>query len=412
MGGIDQERGAPQQSARALVTRALDRQLNEIVDEAHASVFEIPAYRRHNASPLPDDVGEHIEAHFKTALEIYAAGRPPTREDVVPIRPRATRRVAMGISVADFIHAFEASEGRYVHRVLQFADDKRLSPELPSLIMNTRQYFYMATVEAAEVYLEEERLRAASGEGIRRDLLDDLLAGRLPPAGPALDAARDAGLDTRSSCVVVVALLTTPADDYALRSAAATLARATGSPLQPLVVARRDDIVVVLPAPNDGIEALATRLEEAQHRLATHGLAFAVGISTVHEGLESVADAYKEAAGACERLLPSPGVVVLPTMSTFDYLVWRGDGTARHLIRPSIGRFVAQDLNEDGALIDTLRVYFEADLNATRTAERLHLHVNTVYYRLTKIADSSDCDVRRVSDVVEILIAARLLGAA
>jgi PucR-like helix-turn-helix protein len=38
--------------------------------------------------------------------------------------------------------------------------------------------------------------------------------------------------------------------------------------------------------------------------------------------------------------------------------------------------------------------------------------VNTAHYRLAKIAERTDCDLRRVSDLIEILIAARLADAA
>jgi DNA-binding PucR family transcriptional regulator len=51
-------------------------------------------------------------------------------------------------------------------------------------------------------------------------------------------------------------------------------------------------------------------------------------------------------------------------------------------------------------------------MNAKTAAERLHLHVNTIYYRLERIAERTGCDLRRLADVMELLIAVRLLGAA
>jgi DNA-binding PucR family transcriptional regulator len=43
---------------------------------------------------------------------------------------------------------------------------------------------------------------------------------------------------------------------------------------------------------------------------------------------------------------------------------------------------------------------------------RLHLHVNTAYYRLERIAERTGCYLRRLADVMELIIAIRLLGAA
>ena len=61
------------------------------------------------------------------------------------------------------------------------------------------------------------------------------------------------------------------------------------------------------------------------------------------------------------------------------------------------------------ALIATLVEYAACDLNAKVAARRLHLHVNTAYYRLERIAERTGCDLRRLADVVELLIAVRML---
>lgn len=66
-------------------------------------------------------------------------------------------------------------------------------------------------------------------------------------------------------------------------------------------------------------------------------------------------------------------------MSTFDYLVLRPDETAARLIRPELRRFVEQDVERGGALVETLLRYAAHDMNATRTAAAMHMHVNTAY---------------------------------
>src|SRR5205085_1996866 len=89
--------------------------------------------------------------------------------------------------------------------------------------------FDVAIAHAADVYLEAEELMASTGERLRRDLLEDLLAGQAPPPGPRLDAARAAGLDHRARCVVIAALPTEPIEDpHALRAAARASRRVTG----------------------------------------------------------------------------------------------------------------------------------------------------------------------------------------
>jgi DNA-binding PucR family transcriptional regulator len=98
-------------------------------------------------------------------------------------------------------------------------------------------------------------------------------------------------------------------------------------------------------------------------------------------------------------------------MSAFDYLTLRPDATAGRLIAPTVHDFVTQDALEGAPLISTLRAYVACDLNARRAAEQLHIHVNTAHYRLGRIAERTGCDLRRVGDLIEILIAARLADA-
>jgi DNA-binding PucR family transcriptional regulator len=131
----------------------------------------------------------------------------------------------------------------------------------------------------------------------------------------------------------------------------------------------------------------------------------------VHSGLLDVPEAYAEAQVARDGLGGSPGVLALSMLTSFDYLVLREDETARRLIRPEVRRFVAEDVAAGGTLIATLLEFATCDLNARTAAERLHLHVNTAYYRLERIAERTGCDLRRVADLIELLVPARLADA-
>jgi DNA-binding PucR family transcriptional regulator len=201
-------------------------------------------------------------------------------------------------------------------------------------------------------------------------------------------------------------------DEQLLRSAAVALGRATGCVAAPLSIVRQGEIVVIAATGASQVRFVWERLVEVQARLAPGGVPLVVGVSTVVPGVGSVADAYREAAAARLAGGQVPSVVALPAMSAFEYLTLRVDPTAARLIAPAIHEFVEQDLADGGSLVATLREYVACDLNARRAAERLRIHVNTAHYRLAKIAERTDCDLRRVSDLIEILIAARLADAA
>ncbi len=56
--------------------------------------------------------------------------------------------------------------------------------------------------------------------------------------------------------------------------------------------------------------ALRSRLETACERAASEGIALAVGVSTVHRGLDAVGAAYREALQAARLVADAGGVLV------------------------------------------------------------------------------------------------------
>jgi DNA-binding PucR family transcriptional regulator len=243
---------------------------------------------------------------------------------------------------------------------------------------------------------------------VRRDLLEDLLAGRPPAPGPKLTAARDAGLHPPAPCVVIVAVpLTATDDEHALRAVAVALSRAVGSILQPLTVTRHDELVLIARADGDPAP-LVEALGQAHERLAAAGAKLAIGVSAVQNGLDQVGAAYAEAQAALERVRPAGGLLALPLMSAFDCLALFGRGTARRRIPETLRRFVADDLADGRILTTTLLEYVASDLNAKLTAQRLYVHPNTARYRLAKIEERTGCDLRSVADVIDLVIAVRV----
>jgi hypothetical protein len=394
-------------AAIASLRDTLAGRLGELADAATQLILaEIPAYRDATTA-LRDDVREHVLSHLRISLATFSEARAVTREELLFVRGHAARRVGH-VPIAEFVNAFYVGERVMWEEALASARDEDSRRAALVFASHLPRYFEVATTHAAEVYIEAEEQLAATGERIRRDLLEDLVGGLPVAAGPRMDAARAAGLEPGSACLVVSAVATpSPDDESLLRSAAAALARAVGGVLAPLTVVRHGKIDLVVRAPDHGADEVRQRLERTQRRLEDGGLSLAIGVSTVVSGLNAIADAYREAELARASLDSSPGVVALSGMSAFEYLTLRRDPTASRLIRDPIRDFVRDDARQGGALIATLSEYVASDLNARRAAERLHIHVNTAHYRLGRIAERTGCDLHRVADLVEILIAAR-----
>lgn len=124
----------------------------------------------------------------------------------------------------------------------------------------------------------------------------------------------------------------------------------------------------------------------------------------MHAKLTDVPKAY-----ARDGLAGCGGVLALSSLSTFNHLVLSNEGTARRLIDPKIRQFIEEDLAAGGSYIDTINAYVASDLNAKVAAELLHLHVNTAYYRLERIAERTGLDLRKLPEVIDLLVAVRLL---
>jgi len=394
------------------IAGALEARRDELVATAFDAIrARLPVYR--DADPaLAEDVVGHIRTHHDLLCAVMRRGRPAEVRDFRFVARHAALRARRGFALSDFLEAFRC----YHHVVWEaMADAARDSgagaDEVLAAAGSVLRYVDLAATEASAAFLEAQQLLVADSDRVRRDLLEDLLAGRDPESAAGLAAARDAGLDGTAGGLVVAALPTTaPEDDGALRRAANALATAISARRgpRPLTVTRHGEIVLVRAVADGERPALVGPLERARAAPAARRLALAVGVSTVQPGLAALGDAYREASLALGRVAATGGVLSLADLTPFEYLTMRDDAVARRMVDPDIARFVAEDRAHGGMLIRTLVAYAEADLNAKAASEALLIHVNTAHHRLGRIAERTGRDLRRLSDVIDLLIAIRI----
>jgi hypothetical protein len=393
-----------------LIARALESRREGLTAVAVEEIkSRMRAYRR--ADPdLLEDVRAHVAEHHDLLCAVLRRGRPAQAREFEFVGRHAALRARRGIPLSAFLEAFRAYHNIVWDAVL---DATRDGPEAAAEALDAARtvirHIDLATTEASAAYLEAQQLRLAEGDRVRRDLLEDLLAGRPPGTASRLAAARAAGLEGEVRCVLVAALPTVaPEDEGVLRLAANGLATAIRGKGSPLAVTRHGEIVVVGALAPGKRPAFREPLERACRRLATRGVELAAGVSTIQDGVATLGDAYREASLALCRVADAGGVLSLADMSAFEYLTLREDPAAKRLIAPEIERFVIEDREHGGALTRTLLAYAAADLNAKAAAEELLIHVNTAHHRLGRIAEKTGCDLRRLSDVIDLLIAIRL----
>jgi sugar diacid utilization regulator len=403
---------APDAAGADVIATALESRREYLISASVDAIqSRMSAYRQADPALL-EDVGAHIGEHHDLLCAVLRRGRPATARELGFVGRHAAMRARRGIALVDFLEAFRTYHNVFWDAVVDASQESHeAAGEALDAARTAIRYIDLATTEASVAYLEAQQL-LADGDRVRRDLLEDLLASRAPGTAAALAAARAAGLQGDVRCVLVAALPNAaPQDDGVLRLAANALAAAIRGRNSPLAVTRHGEIVLVRAVAPGERPSLAGPLENACRKVASRGVALAVGVSTVQDGVASLGDAYREASLALGRVAETGGVLSLPDTSAFEYLTLREDAVARRMIAPEIERFVVEDRAHGGALTRTLLAYAAADLNAKAAAEELLIHVNTAHHRLGRIAEKTGCDLRRLSDVIDLLIAIRLTDA-
>jgi sugar diacid utilization regulator len=396
-------------AVQAAILRRLEERREDVVARTVERIWaSIAAYGAVEPLGLANDVRQHVDEHHQVLVRLLAAGKAPSREDILFTRRHTAARVGR-IPIADYMQAFRTYLDVIWLVLLEEVTDEASAQAVLRLVGPVLDYVNLATTYAAELYLEIEQLELAGGERVRRDLLEDLVAGRPVVPGPRQDAARAAGLGPNTPCLAVVAVPRAQAgDEHLLRSASGAIARACGGQLKPLTVFRRDEIVVVAPVRGSRARQVVDAMRETQERLAGQQVQLAIGVSTIHPGLASVVSAYREARGAAECLGPSGGVLALPALSAFDYLISFRDATAERLVSEASQRFVQDDLEHGGVLTGTILAYVDCNLNVKAMSERLYIHSNTAHHRLNRIAEQTGLDLRKLEDVLDLVVAIRL----
>lgn len=74
----------------------------------------------------------------------------------------------------------------------------------------------------------------------------------------------------------------------------------------------------------------------------------------------------------------------------------------------TLGKIKCYDVQNQGNLIETLRVYFRNDGNLRRTAEEMFMHKNSIMYRIKKIEEITGLDLHNAEDRFNLQLGLKL----
>jgi hypothetical protein len=351
-----------------------------------------------------DDVRVLSTATGAILGEAFANATPVRREDVPIVREHAARRVHQGVSLDAFLHAYRAALFGYWDAAATEAARLDISRDASlALARFAFEAIDTITTHAAEAYLREEgKVRTRSGRAAR-DLIDRLLGGlavdedRRPEAAP--------GLDPRGELITIVGRVhgSNQASTDALQAGRDMLEESLAlGRSAPLTTIRQGEIVAIAAAASSHhtIERLQMSRRRAREEREVD-LRF--GFSAPATGFAGVPRSYREAALAASYATPERAVVSLVDLSSFQCALLGADATTRAVIASKGKKLQAMGAEERGMAEETVRAFAAADLNVSSAAAAMHLHPNTVRYRLARIASASGHDPRTFAGLLELL---------
>lgn len=345
---------------------------------------EIAGYRR-----LPTTVVDHqiltiARSNVELCFDSIAGGSSPDSAQLEPFRASARDRASEGMPLEDLLHAYRLG-GRLGWRAIADVahdDEQAVLVEIAARVM---RYVDDVSAAVAQAYLDERQQLVSEEERTARDLFDAII--RDAPLGGRLEhlaevrgfelgdryhpfIARIPGTGGRRHADLAASLrregtlALTEGDRVAglLRAGA----RPRGLPPQALTVVggetRRRDLAVAI----DDVRAIAELAERRELR-----------------GTIDAADFPLELL-----LIASP---------------WY----SRMIADRVLGPLTTGDGQRGAELSSTLEAFVEHDLDRRRTAAALHIHPNTLDYRLRRLRELTGLDLRAPDAIALAVLALR-----
>jgi sugar diacid utilization regulator len=281
------------------------------------------------------------------------------------------------------------------------------------------------------VILSRERVVAAAASRVRDDLVEGLLSGRGQDQSETSRWARHLGYDPgRTHHVLSVALeVARPAASAGLdllRRAAVTAENflTTRAP-DAIISVRGAEVAVVLPeqgqpaaAGLDGPAPRAMRLSTlCAGRLGElfPEVAVTVGIGGPCHGPEQIRRSYAQARRTVEtvRRMGRPGrVVAFGDLGIHRLLLQVPDlAELRGFADDVLGKLSADGSGQSQAYLATLACYFRENSSPQRASRVLHVHPNTVSYRIHRVEELTGLDLGNYRERLMAQVALEILDA-
>ena len=338
---------------------------------------EVPLYALLPREQLEGEVLAICEDNLRTFFATLIEDRPPSEQELAEPRASAARRAQERVPLASVLTAYHVG-GRIGWDELVAEARPEETAELLAAADRVQRYIQAVTAVVATSYLQEQQAISGEEGDALRTLVAALLAGE-----PADGLAERVGRRLASSWVVLALELGEHPDEA---TAGAVAARRKVRRVQGELDGQAGEPVLTRLDATGGLALLpdCARWRDRLPDLVTglqSAAAARVRVGAAEAGSTSELAACGELARDVLRLAgPEPGLYELRDV-LLDYQLSRPSHA-----QPQLAALIAP-LDRFPDLMHTLEVYLLHDLDRRRTAAALHVHPNTLDYRLKRVVE-------------------------
>lgn len=141
------------------------------------------------------------------------------------------------------------------------------------------------------------------------------------------------------------------------------------------------------------------------------GMNLSIGIGRMKPGLPFVHKSFKEAV-KCIKFLKNyhfeHHILCYTDLGVQRFILQNSEEELIDFIQEVLGSLIEYEQSRKGELLSTLIVYFEQNQNIKKTADSLHIHKNTLNYRLKRIGEILMTDLTDSQQVFNIHLASNI----
>jgi hypothetical protein len=375
---------------------AIGERLLERVEEFATELTEVirqaePFYRTEGVVRV-EDLRASVLDNLRHILS-QLSGRP--MPGLEPPRATGRLRAEQGVPLPVILHAYRVA-GKFIWAAIlaEAAGDESATTALLHTGSDLWLIIDAHSVSVTDAYRDAIAERAHTDSQTRNAMLDALLRGDLGDGSRLWESAATLRLPQHGTFVVVAARPPRPGVESIPRAEDTLRTRDVQSAWR---VEVDTHVGVVVLTPRVTIDRLCVHLAEL-----TNG---SVGISAPYSSLDQSPAALHQARLACATATPGSHELVRYEQVPIAILLASAPPAAATVAQAILGPVLALPAPERDLLLDTLRIWFAGHGATSAAAEKLHIHRNTVRYRLRRLEELTGRSLSQPTGIAELHLA-------